>query len=98
MKKILLTGATGFIGNALTRHLAETEHAVKTLIRPSPTSPNLPRGIPLEVAVSGLNDPRGLRAALVDIDIIYHLASEERHGGEADLLQTDIQGTKTLLK
>jgi len=98
MKKILLTGATGFIGNALTRHLAETEHAVKTLIRPSPTSPKLPRGIPLEVAVSGLNDPRGLRAALVDIDIIYHLASEERHGGEADLLQTDIQGTKTLLK
>ncbi|MFO8036018.1 MAG: NAD(P)H-binding protein [Anaerolineales bacterium] len=98
MKKILLTGATGFIGNALTRHLAETDHTIRALIRPSPSTPQLPPGIPLEVAVTGLNDPRGLRAALVDIDIIYHLASEERRGGEANLLKTDIQGTQALVK
>lgn len=98
MKKILITGATGFIGNALTRHLAEMDHDIRALIRPSPSTPQLPTGIPLEVAVSSLNDPRGLRAALVDIDIVYHLASEERRGGEADLLKTDIQGTQALVK
>lgn len=98
MKKVLITGATGFIGNALTRHLAEMEYDIRALIRPSPSTPQLPPGIPLEVAVTTLNDPRGLRAALVDIDIVYHLASEERRGGEADLLKTDIQGTQALVK
>ncbi len=98
MKKILITGATGFIGNALTRHLWDMEYEIRALLRPSPTSPRLPPGIPLEVAVTSLNDPRGLRAALVDIDIVYHLASEERRGGQADLLKTDIQGTQQLVK
>lgn len=98
MKKILITGATGFIGNALTRHLWDLEYEIRALLRPSPASPQLPPGIPLEVAVTSLNDPRGLRAALVDIDVVYHLASEERRGGEADLLKTDIQGTQQLVK
>ena len=98
MKKVLVTGATGFIGNVLTRHLAEAGYDVRALIRPSRRSPRLPFGVPVEVAVSGLNDMRGLRSALLDVDVIYHFASEERRGGEADLLSTDIQGTKTLVE
>lgn len=98
MTHILITGPTGFIGNALIRHLAEMDVSLRALLHPSPTSPQLPKGIPLEAAVTSLNDPRGLRAALVDIDIIFHLASEERRGGEADLLKTDIQGTQTLVQ
>ncbi len=98
MKKILLTGATGFIGKALTRHLSETEHQIRVLIHPSIKSPDLPKGIPVEAAVSGLNDPRGLRAALVDVDIVYHLASQEALGARGNLLETDIQGTKNLVE
>jgi NADH dehydrogenase len=97
MKKILLTGATGFIGKALTRHLAETDYQLKVLIHPSKKSPDLPRGIPVEAAVSGLNDPRGLRAALAGVDIVYHLASQEALGARGNLLETDIQGTKNLV-
>lgn len=97
MKKILVTGATGFIGKALTRNLVDSGYAVRVLLRPSPESPDLPPGVPVEVGVASLNDPRGLRAALVDIGIIYHLASQERHGAGGDLLQTDIQGTKNLV-
>lgn len=98
MKKILLTGATGFIGKALTRHLAETEHQVRALIHPSGKSPDLPKGIPVEATVSGLNDIRGLRAALVDVDIVYHLASQEALGAQGDLLETDIKGTRNLVQ
>ncbi len=97
MKKILLTGATGFIGRALTRHLAETDYPIRVLIHPSSKSPDLPKGIPVEAAVSGLNDQRGLRAALVGVDIVYHLASEESLGAEGNLLETDIQGTRNLV-
>ncbi|MCK5793567.1 MAG: NAD-dependent epimerase/dehydratase family protein, partial [Anaerolineales bacterium] len=80
MKKILLTGATGFIGKALTRHFFETDYEIRVLIQPTRKSPDLPKGIPVEAAVSSLNDPRGLRAALVDVDIVYHLASQEALG------------------
>ena len=98
MKKILITGATGFIGKALTRHLSETDFQVRVLIHPSSTSPDLPKGIPVEATVSGLNDLRGLRAALVDVDIVYHLASQEALGARGDLLETDIKGTRNLVQ
>jgi len=98
MKKILLTGATGFIGKALTRHFFDTNYEIRVLIQPTRKSPDLPKGIPVEAAVSGLNDPRGLRAALVDVDIIYHLASQEALGAKGDLLGIDIQGTKNLVE
>jgi NADH dehydrogenase len=98
MKKILITGATGFIGKALTRHFSETEYQIKVLIHPTRKSPDLPKGIPVEAAVSGLNDTRGLRAALSGVDIVYHLASQEALGARGDLLGTDIQGTKNLVE
>jgi NADH dehydrogenase len=98
MKKILITGATGFIGKALTRHLSDTEYQIRALIHPGGKSPALPIGIPVEAAVSGLNDQRGLRAALAEIDIVYHLASQEALGARGNLLETDIQGTRNLVE
>jgi uncharacterized protein YbjT (DUF2867 family) len=95
---ILVTGGTGFIGKALIRHLVEMGHPVRTLIRPSPRSPNLPRGVAVDVAVSGLNDERGLRAAMVGIDTIYHLASGEWRGPQASLMEIDIQGTRAVVE
>jgi uncharacterized protein YbjT (DUF2867 family) len=94
---ILVTGGTGFIGRALIRHLVDNGYQVRTLIRPSQQSPRLPRGVPVEVAVASFNDVRGLRAAMVGVDAIYHLAGVERRGVRADLLTTDIQGTRTLV-
>ena len=93
---ILVTGATGFIGRVLVRQLSETGHDVRVLLRPSPKSPRLPKGVPVEVAVVGLNDERGLRAALRGVDHVYHLASAAGQGQRGSLLATDIEGTRTL--
>jgi len=95
---ILISGGTGFIGNVLIRHLVDLGHPIKLLIRPSKTSPNLPRGFPLEVAISSLGDEKGLRAAMKDVDTIYHLASAESLGRKASLTEVDIQGTQTLIE
>jgi uncharacterized protein YbjT (DUF2867 family) len=95
---ILVTGGTGFVGRALVRHLIEMGRPVRLLLRPSPRSPNLPRGISLEVAVCAMNDRRGLRAAMVGVDTVYHLASAERFSTRSSLLEVDIQGTQAVVE
>lgn len=95
---ILVTGGTGFIGRALIRHLAENNYSVRTLIRPSSKSPSLPKGVPIDAAVSSLQDERGLRAAMVGIDTIFHLASGEWRGTQASLMEIDIQGTRSVIQ
>jgi len=95
---ILVTGGTGFIGQALVRHLVEAGHQVRLLVRPSAASPRLPRGVPLDVVISSLEDERGLRAAMMGVDVIYHLAGAERHGIRANLVEVDIQGTQAIMR
>jgi uncharacterized protein YbjT (DUF2867 family) len=93
---ILVTGGTGFIGKALVRHLSEAGYPIRLLIRPSKRSPDLLKGVPVEVAVSSLTDARGLRSAMVGVDTVYHLAGVEWHGARASLMDIDIQGTQVV--
>ena len=93
---ILVTGGTGFIGKALVRHLTEAGFPVRLLIRPSKKSPDLPRGIPVDVVLCNLTDMRGLRSAMMDVDIVYHLAGVEWRGAHGSLMDVDILGTQSV--
>ncbi len=94
---ILITGGTGFIGNVLIRHLNNLGIPIKLLIPPSKKSPNIPKNLSVNVAVSSLKDEKGLRAAMKNVDYIFHLASAESMGRKAELLEVDIKGTQTLI-
>lgn len=52
----------------------------------------------MEVAVSSFSDQRSLRAAMKDVDVIFHLAGAERYGLRGNLNQIDVEGTSTMLK
>jgi NADH dehydrogenase len=93
---IFVTGATGFIGQALLRRLSENEQPFRILLRPSSKNPLLPRGVTVDAAVCNLTDFDGMRAALMGVDTVYHLAGSESQGVRGNLLLTDVQGTQTL--
>lgn len=84
------------MGRTLTRHLVEAGHPVRLLIRPSLQSPAISTGTPVEVAISSLNDERGLRAAMVGIEAVYHMIGGEWRGVRSDLMKIDIQGTRSI--
>ncbi len=94
---ILVTGGTGFIGRHLVKSLVDSGQDVRILLKPSAISPKFPKRIPVEVAISSLNDVQGMRAALKGIHEVYHLAGAERKGTSADLNKVDVEGTISLV-
>lgn len=93
---ILVTGATGFVGRRLLQSLESLEIPVRILLRPTRSSPRLPRGHPFEVALASLTDPRGVRAAVAGVETIIHLATAEHEGHRGDLAAADVRGTANL--
>ncbi|WP_339414809.1 MULTISPECIES: NAD-dependent epimerase/dehydratase family protein [unclassified Pseudomonas] len=66
---ILVTGATGFVGNALCAQLVNSGYTVRALIRgETPTLKNV------EFVVGALDDEAALASALTGIDCVVHLA------------------------
>ncbi len=95
---ILVTGGTGFIGSNLVKKLTQLGKPVRILLHPSSDYEKIPKGIPIDVALSSYQDARSLKAAMRDVDIIIHLAGTERRGTYADMENVDILGTRTLVE
>lgn len=71
---------------------------MRMLVQPQKKSPALPKNIPLDIAVSSLQDLRGLRAALKGVDFVIHLATAEHQGPAANLEEVDVEGTRNLIE
>jgi NADH dehydrogenase len=95
---LLITGGTGFIGSRFTQKLIQSDHAVRVLLRPQRTNPRLPHNVSMEIALSSLQDPRSLRAAMKNVKTIFHFATAEHHLPVADYESVDVQGTRNLVE
>lgn len=95
---ILLTGGTGFLGRVVLERLLDASESVRLLLHPNRSSPAVPSGKPIEVALSTLTDARGVRAAMMGVDKVVHLATGESSSIEQDLWTVDVDGTRNLLK
>lgn len=70
----LVTGATGAIGPRLVRALRDEGHSVRILTRTQPETDLLPAEI--EIATGDVADERAVRAAMTDVQWVFHLAAK----------------------
>jgi nucleoside-diphosphate-sugar epimerase len=96
--RVLVTGATGFLGTHVTRALLERGLAVRALTRPgSPPAPGRSEPAP----VGALNDSAGLRGALEGVTSVIHLAAYVHRprvpNDEAAYREVNVEGTVALL-
>jgi len=74
MQRALVTGANGFIGANLVAALAARGDRVTALVRRAAPCPRLESlGVPI-VRFEGFDDLQGLRRAVANQDVVYHLA------------------------
>jgi farnesol dehydrogenase len=71
--KVLLTGATGFLGRVLARRLAARGHAVRVLARASSRTAGLPEGT--ELATGDVTDAAAFARAAEGCQAILHAAA-----------------------
>lgn len=95
--RILVTGATGFIGSHVARALVDRGDIVRVLRRP--TSPSeLLQGLAIEHAIGDILEPPSLSAACAGIEAVVHCAARMgRGGGPAARLQSHVDGTRNML-
>ncbi len=70
---IVVTGATGHIGNVLVRELITRGQTVRALLLPDDDRRPL-AGLDTEIVYGDVTDSKGLESAFVGADVVFHLA------------------------
>jgi nucleoside-diphosphate-sugar epimerase len=93
---VALTGATGFIGSVLLKHLTEQGFQVRALFRPSSSPPPNPI-ISVQWQAGDLADRDSLSALVADADIIVHCAGAVRGTTLEQFKKVNSEGVARLL-
>jgi uncharacterized protein YbjT (DUF2867 family) len=91
--RVLVTGATGFIGPFIVQGLVDAGHTVRALEH----EPGKSAGLPSQESVQGdMTDPESLRRAVEDVDVVVHLVAMLT-GKREDFERVMEQGTRDLV-
>ncbi len=109
MKKILVTGADGFIGSHLTEELVKQGYDVKAFVYYNSFNSwgwidSLPKEIKtkIEIFSGDIRDPNGVRTAMEGCDTVFHLAAligiPFSYHSQDSYIDTNIKGTLNVLQ
>jgi dihydroflavonol-4-reductase len=95
---ILVTGASGFVGSAVVRHLLQAGHQVRVLVRPTSARINF-AGLPVETMEGDLRDPDALARAVAGVQFVFHVAADYRLWARnpQDIVRTNVEGTRNVM-
>jgi len=93
--RVLMTGATGFLGRAVARRLVEAGHAVAALVRENDAGLT---ALDIEQPIGDIASLDAVSAAVAGRDAIVHCAARtEPFGRIDDYYDTNVRGTDNLL-
>ena len=97
--KVFLTGATGFVGAHVARHLADQGAELRMLVRATSNLANI-EGLGGETVVGDLTNPEGLRAGIRGCDVVMHVAADYRLWvrDPKTMYAANVEGTRSLLR
>lgn len=109
MKKVLITGADGFIGSHLTEELIKQGYAVRAFVYYNSFNSwgwldTLPKNIldQIEIFTGDIRDPNGVREAMQGIEMVFHLAAliaiPFSYHSPDSYIDTNIKGTLNVLQ
>ncbi len=95
---ILVTGASGFVGSAVVRHLIKAGHQVRALVRATSSRINL-ADLRVEIVEGDLRDVESLIRAMAGIRFVFHVAADYRLWARnpQDIVRTNVEGTRNLM-
>lgn len=78
--RVLVLGATGYIGGRLVPRLLRGGYRVRVLVRSNRRVTALPWASDVEVVMGDAGDPRAMDRAMADVDVVYHLVHSMTSG------------------
>ena len=98
MKKVLVTGANGFLGSWVTKALLEDGHDVYALVRPKSDLSEL-EGVKCKYVHGDVTDVHSLLEATKGMDTVFHLAGviAYKKSQRAQMDKVNVQGTANVI-
>lgn len=94
-KRILVTGANGFVGSHLVDGLLSHGYQVRCLVRRTSDLSHI-QDLPVELAYADMQDAESLRLACQDLQAVCHCAALTRALDEQTFLRVNTHGTEAL--
>jgi dihydroflavonol-4-reductase len=97
--KILVTGASGFVGSAVARKLVEAGFSVRSLVRGKSPRAHL-TGLDLEFFEGDLRDRKSLDRATAGVRYLFHVAADYRLWARdpREIYASNVEGTRNLME
>jgi len=91
--KVLVTGATGYVGGRLVPKLLEAGHSVRVIAREPHRLDNVPWREQVEIVQGDLLHPDNVRAAVAGQDVVYYLVHSMSAAGDFEALERQVATT-----
>lgn len=87
--RVLVTGATGYLGGRLAPRLLDEGYTVRVLARTPAKLDSVPWATDVEIVQGDLSDRESLKEALSGVDVMYYLVHSMGTAGHSDFADTE---------
>ncbi len=97
--KVLVTGASGFVGGAVTQALIERGYSVRALVRPGSETTALTK-MGVELAIGDILDEASLASAMNDVEALFHVAAVYSYSARdsRNTYRVNVDGVRSVLE